>query len=518
MKLLTFLSLVCFFLIPSLILSQDENLDNWHHFPTSNTLHKGISTIEAYDLLKNITPKEVIVAVIDTGVDHLHEDLNNIMWVNMDEIPSNGKDDDNNGYIDDIHGWNFLGNSEGENVNAETLIETRIYAEHFKYKGDFNSYKKAVKAFHTNRENTLISYNDTKNYLNDVLEIESTYEERPITIDAFKSFKVRVGLEDSKKLILTYLSKNNNSITNFSSLKSAVKNNLENYKTYLNFYYNPNLNLRELIGDNFIDNSERYYGNNDSKGPNPNHGTHVAGIIAAERNNNLGINGIANNVQIMAVRVVPNGDEYDKDVANAIYYAVDNGASIINMSFGKLFSWNKQIVDDAVRYAEKHDVLLVHAAGNSAQELNGSNNFPNQLYEKRRFLGPKQPKNWIEVGATTFNYDENFVASFSNYDSDLVDIFAPGYQILSTTPESNYAKFSGTSMSSPMVTGVAALLRGYFPKLSAKKIREIILESGSIIDLEVLRPSDNRLVSFKTLSLTGSILNAKAAIEMASKG
>ena len=298
MKLLTFLSLVCFFLIPSLILSQDENLDNWHHFPTSNTLHKGISTIEAYDLLKNITPKEVIVAVIDTGVDHLHEDLNNIMWVNMDEIPSNGKDDDNNGYIDDIHGWNFLGNSEGENVNAETLIETRIYAEHFKYKGDFNSYKKAVKAFHTNRENTLISYNDTKNYLNDVLEIESTYEERPITIDAFKSFKVRVGLEDSKKLILTYLSKNNNSITNFSSLKSAVKNNLENYKTYLNFYYNPNLNLRELIGDNFIDNSERYYGNNDSKGPNPNHGTHVAGIIAAERNNNLGINGIANNVQI----------------------------------------------------------------------------------------------------------------------------------------------------------------------------------------------------------------------------
>jgi len=501
----------------SQILAQDNTLDYWHHKPTIDPAHKGISTERAYTLLKNRTPEKVIVAVIDTGVDYMHEDLDDVMWVNPREIANNGVDDDGNGYIDDIHGWNFLGNAKGENVAGETLEETRIFAGRHKYTGNRETYKKAVQSFYKTRSSIVKSYYNTILYLDDVKYFEKVYVPHPITTEAFSQFEVSDHEAESKKLVLNYLKNNGNSIVDFTSLKKAIEGNIANFKTYVDFYYNPEYNSRELIGDNYNNTKERYYGNNDVKGPNPSHGTHVAGIIAAERNNGLGIDGIANKVKIMAVRVVPDGDEHDKDVANAIYYAIDNGAKVINMSFGKAFSWNKQAVDDAVRYAEKHDVLLVHAAGNSAQELTGENNFPNQLYEKRKFLGKKSPKNWIEVGASTYNYNEDFVASFSNYDSELVDVFAPGFQILSTLPESNYAKFNGTSMASPMAAGVAALLRSYFPKLSAKEVKAIILESATVIDLKVKRPSDKKLVPFKSMSKTGAVLNAEAAVKMTLK-
>ncbi len=499
------------------ILAQDSALDFWHHKPTTDPAHKGISIESAYTLLKNRTPEKVIVAVIDTGVDYMHEDLDDVMWVNPGEIADNGVDDDGNGYVDDVHGWNFLGNAKGESVAGETLEETRIFAGKHKYTSDMETYKKAVQSFYKSRSSIVESYYNTLLYLDDVKYFEKVYIQRPITTEAFSQFEVNDDEAESKKLVLNYLKNNGNSIVDFTLLKRAIEGNIANYQTYIDYYYNPEYNSRELVGDNYNNTSQRYYGNKDVKGPTPDHGTHVAGIIAAERNNGLGIDGIANKVKIMAVRVVPDGDEHDKDVANAIYYAVNNGAKVINMSFGKAFSWNKQVVDDAVRYAEKHDVLLVHAAGNSAQELTGDNNFPNQLYEKRKFLGKKSPKNWIEVGATTYNFNEDFVASFSNYDSELVDLFAPGFQILSTTPESNYAKFNGTSMASPMVAGVAALLRSYFPKLSAKEVKAIILESATPIDLTVKRPSDKKLVPFRSISKTGAVLNAEAAVKMTLK-
>ena len=158
----------------------------------------------------------------------------------------------------------------------------------------------------------------------------------------------------------------------------------------LDYAYNPDYDSRKLIvKDNYADSNERFYGNNDVEGPDALHGTHVAGIVGAVVGNEIGSDGIARNVKLMSVRAVPDGDERDKDVANAIRYAVDNGATIINMSFGKGYSWDKKAVDEAVKYAAKHDVLLVHAAGNSGQNNDKTDNFPNDFIGKHGFIFKK---------------------------------------------------------------------------------------------------------------------------------
>jgi len=276
--------------------------------------------------------------------------------------------------------------------------------------------------------------------------------------------------------------------------------------------------VSDALGDNYADQKERVYGNNDVEGPDAFHGTHVAGIIAAVRNNETGMNGVANNVQIMSVRAVPDGDERDKDVANAIRYAVDNGASIINMSFGKGYSWNKQIVDDAVRYAEKHDVLLVHAAGNSSENTDISDNFPNETFTKKKLFGKKQARNWLEVGALSWKGGEDAAAGFSNYGKENVDLFAPGVAIYSTIPDNNYGEAQGTSMASPVVAGVAAILRSYFPTLSARQVKDILMETVVPINQKVKKPGkDEDLVPFSDLSVSGGTINALKAAEKAAK-
>jgi len=271
-----------------------------------------------------------------------------------------------------------------------------------------------------------------------------------------------------------------------------------------------------MVDDNYADKNERYYGNNDVKGPDASHGTHVAGIIGAERNNDIGMDGVAAPVKIMAVRTVPAGDERDKDVANAIYYAVDNGASIINMSFGKGYSPDKKVVDDAVKYAARHDVLLVHAAGNDGNEVNSSNNFPTDKYLKRGLFGPKYAPNWIEVGALNWEGGENLAADFSNYSAENVDVFAPGTAIYSTTPDNTYDSYPGTSMAAPMVAGVAAVLRAYFPDLTAEQVKEVIATStDQQADLMVVQPGSDEKVPFSTLSVSGGVVNLAKAVETA---
>ncbi|WP_353780056.1 S8 family serine peptidase [Winogradskyella sp. 3972H.M.0a.05] len=508
-KALTVICLTLFFI--TTISGQQEFPNDWHHVSTNNDGYKGISTNEALSLLEGKASETVIVAVIDSGVDHDHEDLKNVMWVNEDEVPNNGIDDDQNGYVDDIHGWSFLGNPNGENITGETLEETRIFAAGEGYKGDKNTFIKAVKAYASSRENYLKSQRAAQESIDNIALLEKLYPNE-VSGNRFSDIVTKdPDIEATAKALSQY-------VNNGGTLES-YKQQLQAAKTFyddaINFYYNPDFDGRSIIKDNYENQNEKHYGCSDSKGPDSAHGTHVAGIIGADTNNNIGMRGIANNVKIMSIRTVPNGDERDKDVANAIYYAVDNGAKVINMSFGKAFSWNKKIVDDAVRYAQRKDVLLVHAAGNAASELDGTNNFPHKEFERRGFLGKKTPKNWIEVGATTYNFNENFVASFSNFDKYFVDIFAPGYQIYSTTPNSTYSKYNGTSMASPMVAGVAALIRSYFPKLSAKQVRHIILKSATPIDLKVKRPDNNKEVPFESLSVTGAILNAESAIKMA---
>ncbi|MEL6926198.1 MAG: S8 family serine peptidase, partial [Bacteroidota bacterium] len=282
-------------------------------------------------------------------------------------------------------------------------------------------------------------------------------------------------------------------------------------------YYDPDFDSREIVGDNYADAYEKGYGNNDVRGPDSQHGTHVAGIIAAVRNNDIGIDGVADNVRIMSIRAVPDGDERDKDVANAIIYAVDNGASVINMSFGKGYSWDKEAVDKAVKYAQKKDVLLVHAAGNSAQDNDTSNNFPNDNYKKRGLFKPKRAKNWLEVGALSWKGGEDAVATFSNYGQGNVDVFAPGVDIYSTTPDQGYEFLSGTSMASPATAGVAAILRSYYPSLSAVQVKEILMTSTTKINRKVKKPGSGEKVNFSDLSQTGGVINAYEAVKLAAQ-
>jgi subtilisin family serine protease len=284
----------------------------------------------------------------------------------------------------------------------------------------------------------------------------------------------------------------------------------EEFTSRMQYGLNPSYNPRAIVGDDYMNTAQRGYGNADVMGPDAKHGTHVAGIIGAVRGNGVGVDGIAPAVKIMMVRAVPDGDERDKDIANAIRYAVDNGAQVINMSFGKAFSPQKSAVDEAVRYADAHGVLMVHAAGNDAENSDMKPSFPTPVY-----LSGGRAQNWIEVGASSWKGGDSLVASFSNYSHTLVDVFAPGVDILSTVPGGNYERLSGTSMASPVVAGLAALLMDYFPKLTGADVKRIIIESAAHYpDQSVERPGGGS-VKFGELSATGGIVNAYQAVKMA---
>jgi subtilisin family serine protease len=295
------------------------------------------------------------------------------------------------------------------------------------------------------------------------------------------------------------------------------KEGKEHYFNELNYAFNPDFNPRNIVGDDYKNVNERYYGNNDVEGPDATHGTHVAGLIAAKRLNGLGMDGIADHVRIMSVRCVPDGDERDKDVANAIRYAVDNGASIINMSFGKGNSPSKDAVDEAIRYAEKHDVLLVHAAGNAGTDNDKIENFPNKIYKKKKFLACNKASNWVEVGASSFETGPDMVAGFSNYGKKNVDLFSPGVQIYSTIPGSKYENLQGTSMASPIAAGVAAMIRSYYPKLNAKQVRNILVQSAVKQTELIKQPGTKKDVHLSEISISGGTINAFEAIKLAAK-
>ena len=397
---------------------------NWY-----NGEGTGMFTNKAYGLLKNKKSSEVIVAVIDSGVDIEHEDLVGKIWVNKDEIPNNKIDDDKNGYVDDIHGWNFLGNSKGENLDAACLEKTRILkALMDKYDGVDPSTIVASEEF--------LLYQEVKS------EVENGIAEYEPYLESLDQFDA-----DTRKYITDQL----------------------------DYLLNVNFDDRALIGDNPADFNDKYYGNPNVEGPDALHGTHVAGIIGAIRGNSLGGDGVADNVKIMSVRTVPNGDENDKDVALAIRYAVDNGAMVINMSFGKNYSPYQDKVMEAILYADSKGVLMVHASGNDAKDTDVEPNFPTALYATQ----DKPTPHWLSVGASTKNKAE-LVASFSNFGQNSVDVFAPGLEIYNSVPQSDYQNLQGTSMASPMVAGVAAMLKSYFPTLSMLQIRQVIVSSVTI--------------------------------------
>lgn len=531
-----------FFLISYSISSQTPPTKTWY-YNSSNSEFNGIDLQKTYkSLLVDKSSRPVIVAVLDSGVDIEHEDLIENIWTNLDEIPGNGIDDDNNGYIDDVNGWNFIGGKDGKNVDKDNLEATRVYAKgkqkyenvditklDKKEKLAYEKYQRAETEVTTKRnaaENSLNQIQATENYLKGLTDkLQSTIGNKSFTADRLDSLKSLNDAELSAVVnIIDRIKQSGAPLENAEQLNSDIDSEMlaskAHYEEQLNYSYNPDLNTRTLIGDDYNDPDDKYYGNNDVEGPDAFHGTHVAGIIAAKRNNEIGIDGVASNVLIMSVRTVPDGDERDKDVANAIRYAVDNGASIINMSFGKGFSWDKDAVDEAVRYAEKKDVLLVHAAGNSAQDNDASDNFPNETYKKAKgFLWwkKKATKNWIEVGASGWQKNEDAVAPFSNYGQTGVDVFAPGMYIYSTTPDNNYQIAQGTSMASPVVAGIAAVIRSHYPALTAQQVKNVILNSSIKSTQKVKKPGTTDLVPFNELSSTGGYVNLYKAIEYASK-
>jgi subtilisin family serine protease len=491
---------------------------------------QGVSADKTYStLLKGKPSKTILVAVIDSGIDTEHEDLKDIIWTNEDEIPGNGIDDDKNGYVDDIHGWNFIGGKNG-NVAEDTYEVTREYMrlkEKYKNadekkiskknKAEYEQWKKIKTRYEKASTDAKQKYNfynglyENISFGNDTLkQILGVEKLTPGLIDSVKSEDEKIVIaKGSMALVFQQVGADADVDEVIGELKDAVTY----FEVQAKYGYDTTFNSRKIIGDDYSNLYEKGYGNNDYKGPDATHGTHVAGIIGANRNNSIGIKGIADNVRIMSVRAVPNGDERDKDVANAILYAVDNGAKIINMSFGKSFSPQKEAVDRAVKYAEAKGVLLVHAAGND-----GDNNDTDENYPTRYYKGGKEAKNWLEIGASSAGDNEEMVASFSNYGKKSVDLFAPGVEIYSTTPDNTYKNESGTSMASPTTAGVAALVWSYFPDLTSAQLKDILRQSTRKFDkMKVLKPGgkDKEEVAFSELSSTGGIVNAYEAVKLA---
>ncbi|MFM8833237.1 MAG: S8 family peptidase [Cytophagales bacterium] len=503
---------------------------NWFLLDPESDSVQGVSSEKAYNtLLKGQPSKTVLVAVIDSGIDIDHEDLKTVIWTNEKEIAGNGVDDDKNGYIDDIHGWNFIGGKNG-NVSADTYELTREYMRldkkfavldttklNKKLTVEFAAYKKIKDKYEKLKTKNEQQYNlYSKMYRNvrqSVDTIKAHLKTDKLTPDLVKNFESSdVRLLFAKGFILN-MYKNAGDDADIEEFIGQVKEGVDYYDVIVKYGYNRDFDSRQIVGDNYSNLYERGYGNSDVKGPDPTHGTHVAGIIGADRKNDTGIKGIADNVKIMPIRAVPNGDERDKDIANAILYAVDNGAKIINMSFGKSFSPEKEAVDKAVRYAEMKGVLLIHAAGNDADNIDVDKNFPTKKYSNG-----KEAKNWLEVGASAWGANEDFVGSFSNYGKKMVSFFAPGVEVYSTVPRNQYKNESGTSMASPSAAGVAALLWSYFPELSMLQVKDILQKSTRKFDnLKVRRPGSKEEVLFSELSSTGGLVNAYEAVKMAMK-
>ena len=510
---------------------ETKEIINWY-----NTDKYGMQTDKAYaKLLKDRKSQAVVVAVIDSGVDIEHEDLQGSIWVNEDEIPGNGIDDDNNGYIDDVHGWSFLGNPDGENIEHEQLEKTRLYvaySKQFEGKSEADVTDKAAWAEYMDVKKQVES---AREQAEKTIPMVSMMLEKAKTADA--NLKKKIGEDYTKKDLLKFMKKNpeDEDATAMLGIMAQGLNveTLERYAPYfqgqLDYHYNLELNTRTITGDDPHDFSDKSYGSSDVEGPDALHGTHCSGIICATRGNGLGGDGVADNVKIMSLRAVPDGDERDKDIALAIRYAVDNGAQICSMSYGKGYSPHKKEVIEAIRYAEEHGVLLVHAAGNSGMDIGENANFPSPKYPSMS----SEFTNWIEVGASTrygkyvapkFNKDGSIkkpgtaglAASFSNYSKEHVDIYAPGLEIYSTVPQSEYYVTQGTSMACPMVSGLAALLKSYFPDLTMFEIRDIIFKTATdVSDVDTRIPGGKEVVKFGNLSETGGIANVYAAVEMA---
>lgn len=512
----------------------DDVPKGWHMMDKATSGYYGVSADKAYQFIKskNLKSKTVVVAVIDSGIDTLHEDLKPVLWRNPKEIPGNGIDDDKNGYIDDINGWNFIGGKNGQNVKEDSYEAARVYhAGKAKFEGksesdftgnnlvEFKIWKKSeVKVVGDGSSGggadvALLKRIQTNLQKSDAI-LQKAIGKEVFTGKELDAYETKTDEEKKAKNSLLALMKGNDALdqTNKEFIDGLIEYIAGEERKEKSKNSPPEEYRKKIVGDDETNINDRNYGNNDIMASTPMHGTHCSGIIAAVRNNGKGMDGIADNVRIMMLRAVPDGDEHDKDIANAIRYAVDNGAQIISMSFGKDFSPQKQWVDDAFRYAEAKGVLLIHAAGNDAKNLDSADNFPNPVYVD----GKGRNNNTITVGASGDPKSGGLTASFSNYGKKEVDVFSPGVKIYSTIPGGDkYGNSQGTSMACPLVAGIAALTLEYFPNLSARQLKYVIEKSAQIPEYKVKIPGTDDLADMGELTRTGGIVNAYEALKLA---
>ncbi|GAB3746437.1 S8 family serine peptidase [Spirosoma pomorum] len=542
-RILSFLSLSIGLWITSVANAQstrpkaDTIRHDWSYLDPKTDLIAGISLYKAYELLKGKPSKPVVVGVLDSGVDPTHEDLKNVLWVNPKEVAGNQTDDDKNGYIDDVNGWNFMGGPGGYTYEFGQPEITQTYLNlRAKYDSlspdqvkpadqrQYDTYQRAKKQFlqrYQAGQAKRTIFTDTSRFWNIARQLQQQLPDSATTQQAIRSVTLpddTLATTVRDLLAGAYFPQ----YGSFSAYLAILRLNWNRFRFAVNsdadIAFNPAYNPQASVGDNPADPTERFYGSPTLQVPKGSdlavHGSHVAGIIGAQRNNGVGIDGIADNVRIMSVAVVPaNGDERDKDVANGIRYAVDNGAKVINMSFGKRLSPFKERVDAAIRFAEDRDVLIVIAAGNNGQTTDTLPTYPSARYANGQIA-----RNVLVVGNSTPFLNEKLVSRSSNYGMQTVDLFAPGTDILSTIPGNRYARFSGTSMAAPCATGVAALLRSYFPSLTAVQIRTILMNSSYKPALLVNKPGRiSQQISFTTLSRSGGLLNAYEAVKLAQR-
>ncbi len=507
----------------------EEQLKHWPAMDLVKDTVPGMSVDKAYsEIIKKRKGETVIVGVIDSGVDIEHEDLKNVIWTNPGEIAGNGIDDDNNGFIDDIHGWNFLGDIVGENMEYVRII--RKFKPKFEGKSEasisaaerenYATYQKAKAEYE--KEFSEITANKAR-YEQILSQLKPTHETMVKKLGKENYTKEDLSAVQNpspqEQQQIAMLSQMLNFADSVPEVLEELEGGIEYFTDRLDNNFNMTKDFRGVLGDNPEDITDNIYGDNNVAGPDPTrenvkHGTHVAGIIAAERNNNIGMDGVANNVKIMAIRAVPDGDEYDKDIALAIRYAVDNGAKVLNTSFGKYYSPQADWVYDAIKYAASKDVLIVNAAGNDGFDLDTVNVYPNDQFDN----GSEMADSFLTVGALNYKYGSEMVANFSNYGKTNVDVFAPGVKIWATTPLNTYEFLQGTSMAAPEVAGVAAMIRSYYPSLSAAQVKQILMDSGLSINTQVvLGGESSNTESFSNISKSGKMVNMYNALIMADK-
>ncbi len=537
MMIKSFLPLVAGLLLSSAVIAQGSNVKdkttvpkNWHLLDQNANGFPGISLDKAYSFVKaqNLKSKKIIVAVIDSGIDTLHEDLKPILWRNPKEIPGNKIDDDKNGYVDDIYGWNFIGGKDGRNVKTDSYEGARVYhALKGKWEGKEVDDSKLTPAEKAEYETFLSAKTKTVGDINpqEIAYLKQLY---PKLSRADSILRKELGKEEY----------NGNDIKDFTPVNAEakmVKGFIMNISKANDSYDITNQQLldelggelrkgeaastpppayrKDIVGDDETDINDRFYGNPDVMANTPFHGTHCSGIIAAVRNNEKGMDGVVSNVNIMMLRAVPDGDEHDKDIALAIRYAVDNGAKIISMSFGKDFSPEKHWVDDAYRYAESKGVLLVQAAGNAHKNVDTEKSYPNPVFAD----GKGKASNVINVGASGNELNGGITASFTNYGKQNVDVFAPGVGIYSTIPGgTTYGNASGTSMACPLVAGVAAFIMQHYPDLTPQQVKQAIEKTAQAPKEKVKIPGTDEKAELGEISKTGGIINAYEAIKYAS--